>query len=104
MTLAPNSRYQGIAVVRLVRPDGSEIAYRAQRFAPDPAGFTAVGEHVVNDGDRLDNIAAVMIGDAELAWRIADANRAMRPGALTETVGHRLVITLPDAVGGGLRV
>ena len=51
------------------------------------------------EGDRLDNIAATLIGDAELAWRIADANRAMRPGALTEEQGRRLVITLPEGLG-----
>jgi hypothetical protein len=100
MTFAPNSRYQGIATAKLVREDGCEVAYLKQRFVPDPARFTLLAEHVVAEGDRLDNIAAVMIGDAELAWRIADASRAMRPGALTERIGRRLRVTLPEALGG----
>jgi hypothetical protein len=100
MTPAPNSRYQGIATAMLTRADGTEIAYRRQRLLPDPDGFTLLAEHVVTQGDRLDNIAAVLLGDAELAWRIADANCAMRPATLTETVGRRLRITLPDAVKG----
>lgn len=100
MTPAPNSRYQGIAQTKIVRADGSEVACLKQRFLPDPEGFALLAEHVVTEGDRLDNIAAVFLGDAELAWRIADANRAMRPGTLTETVGRRLSITLPDGVGG----
>jgi hypothetical protein len=35
-----------------------------------------------------------------LFWRICDANRAMRPGALTETIGSRLRITLPEGIPG----
>jgi hypothetical protein len=95
-----NSRYQGAEVLKYTAEDGSEIAYLAPRVVPDPSRFTAIGDHLVNEGDRLDNIAAQRVGDAELAWRIADANRAMRPGALTETVGARLVITLPEGFGG----
>lgn len=96
-----NSRYQGAEVLRWTREDGVEIAYLAARVVPDPARFTPIGEHVVAEGDRLDNIAAQRLGDPELAWRIADANRAMRPGALTEGSGARLRITLPEALGGG---
>lgn len=95
-----NSRYQGAEVLRYVAEDGSEVAWLVPRVVPDPSRFTAIGTHLVNEGDRLDNIAAQRLGDAELAWRIADANRAMRPGALTEKVGTRLVITLPEALGG----
>ncbi|TGX52359.1 LysM domain-containing protein [Sphingomonas gei] len=95
-----NSRYQGAEVLKYAAEDGTETAYLAPRVVPDPSRFTPIGEHLVNEGDRLDNIAAQRLGDAELAWRIADANRAMRPGALTETVGARLVITLPEGLGG----
>lgn len=95
-----NSRYQGAEVLKYVAEDGTEIAYIAPRVLPDPARFTQVGEHQVNEGDRLDNIAALRIGDAEAAWRIADANRAMRPNALTEVIGKKLAITLPEALGG----
>ena len=95
-----NSRYQGAEVLRYTAEDGTEIAYLAPRVVPDPSRFTKVGEHQVSEGDRLDNIAAQRLGDAELAWRIADANRAMRPNALTETVGTKLAITLPEALGG----
>ncbi|HEX6740514.1 MAG TPA: hypothetical protein VF079_01800 [Sphingomicrobium sp.] len=100
MTFPPNSRYQGIETVTLTLTDGTEVACLRQRLLPDPAQFTVVAEHVVQQGDRLDNIAAVTIGDAELAWRIADASRAMRPGALTERIGRRLRITVPYAGGG----
>ncbi|TFI56935.1 LysM domain-containing protein [Sphingomonas parva] len=95
-----NSRYQGAEVLRYTAEDGSEVSYLAPRIVPDPTRFVRVGEHVVTEGDRLDNIAAQRLGDAELAWRLADANTAMRPNALTETVGTRLAITLPEGLGG----
>ncbi len=104
MNLAANSRYQGVAETKFTRADGVEVAYLKQRFVPDPTGFSVLSEHAVADGDRLDNIAWILLGDAELAWRVADANRAMRPGSLTEVVGRRLVITLPAAMGGLPRV
>lgn len=100
MTFPANSRYHGIATAILTLGDGTEIAYLCPRLLPDPERFTLVAEHVVAEGDRLDNIAAVALGDPELAWRIADSSRAMNPLALTRQVGRRLRITLPEAVGG----
>jgi hypothetical protein len=100
MTFPANSRYHGTATAILTLEDGTEIAYLCPRILPDPARFTLVAEHVVAEGDRLDNIAAVTLGDPELAWRIADSSRAMNPFALTRRVGQRLRITLPEGVGG----
>jgi hypothetical protein len=50
----------------------------------------------------LDNISARApeIGDPELFWRICDANRALRPEALTEEIGRRLRITMPEGIPG----
>jgi hypothetical protein len=52
----------------------------------------------VTQGDRLDNIAAKYLGDPEQFWRLCDANGAMRPDALTETIGRWLRITLPEGI------
>ena len=57
-------------------------------------------EHAVVQGDRLDNLAGLYLGDPALFWRLCDANRAMRPEELTETVGRQLRITLPQGVTG----
>lgn len=54
----------------------------------------------MNEGERLDQVAAKYLGDPEAFWRIADANGAMRPQALTETAGRRLRITLPEGIPG----
>jgi hypothetical protein len=52
-------------------------------------------------GDRIDNIAASAFNDPQLYWRICDANKAMRPSELTETIGRLLRLTLPQGVPGG---
>jgi hypothetical protein len=74
--------------------------YLRRRFLPPPERFVTVQEHVVSERDRLDNISMRYLGDPEQAFRICDANRAMRPEALTERTGRRLRITLPDGVPG----
>src|SRR5262245_29056175 len=96
----PTSRYHGIAAGQLELPDGRVIAYVKRRFVPPPEDFALLSEHRVVAGDRLDNLAARYIGDPQQYWRICDANRAMRPDELTETVGRWLRITLPEGIPG----
>lgn len=98
----PNSRYNGLATKRLVTPEGEEIVYLSRRFVPQPELFALLREHTVVQGDRLDNLAALYLGDPELFWRICDANRALRPDELTEEVGRRLRMTLPAGLQGGV--
>lgn len=94
----PNSRYHGSPTKTLTQPGGKTVVYLGRRFVPPPERFSALREHVVAEGDRLDNLAAQYLGDPELSWRLADANNAMRPDALTEEVGRRLRITLPEGI------
>jgi nucleoid-associated protein YgaU len=96
----PSSRYHGIAAAQLTLPDGTTIAYVRRRFVPPPERFTLLVEHAVHAGDRLDNLAARYLGDPQQYWRICDANRAMRPDELIETIGRALRITLPEGVSG----
>ena len=98
VSFPPSSRYHGIATRKLELP-GEPIVYLARRFVPQPERFSALGDHVVTSGERLDHIAARHFGDAELFWRLCDANRALRPDDLLE-LGRRLVITLPEGVAG----
>jgi hypothetical protein len=94
------SRYFGIDTKTLTTADGKTIVYLLRRFLPSPDSFALLQLHVVTQGERLDNIAAQYMGDPEAFWRIADANGAMRPEELTETVGRTLRITLPAGVPG----
>lgn len=98
--LPPTSRYFAVGTATRVTRDGEEILYLRRRFAPHPEQLAPLGEHVVALGDRLDNVAAEHLADPEQFWRIADANRALRPEELVEHVGRRLRITLPDGVPG----
>ena len=96
------SRYYAIDIAMLELDDADEtkIAYLRRRFCPSPDRFALLSEHVVVQNDRLDNITAHYLGDPEQFWRIADANGAMHPDELTETVGRRLRITLPEGIPG----
>ena len=96
----PNSRYSGIATATLETNDGRTIIYVRRRFLPAPEAFALLQEHVVTEGERLDNITALYLGDPEQFWRISDANAAMRPEELTDTIGRRLRITMPEGIPG----
>lgn len=96
----PTSRYYGLETVKLVTDDGRSIIYLRRRFVPPPERFSLLSEHVVTEGERLDLITANYLDDPTAFWRVADANRAMRPEELTETPGRRLRITLPEGIPG----
>lgn len=94
----PTSRYHEVDVATLELPNGRRIAYLRRRFVPPAESFAPVRDHVVRDGERLDHVAAVHLGDPEQFWRIADANGAIAPEQLTDTPGRRIRITLPAGV------
>jgi len=96
----PNSRYYGHETAELETAEGKTVAYLRRRFVPPPERFALLVEHTVTEGERLDNIAAQYLGDPEQFWRLCDANGAIRPDELTETVGRRLRITLPEGIPG----
>lgn len=98
---APDSRYHGLDTAQWTGADGVPITYVRRRFIAPPEDFATLREHVVEMGDRLDNLAASHLGDPQQYWRICDANGALRPGELIETIGRRLRITLPEGVPGG---
>jgi hypothetical protein len=97
---APTSRYYSIETATLIAPDGTMITYLRRRFVPSPDQFNVLVEHTVADGERLDNITAQYMDDPEQFWRICDANNALDPNELTDTVGRTLRITLPQGIPG----
>jgi hypothetical protein len=100
-TLFPaTSRYHGLETKKLEKPDGTTIIYLKRRFVPQPENFELLQEHVVTEDERLDNITAHYLSDPGQFWQICDANRAMRPDELTDTIGYRLHITLPEGIPG----
>ncbi len=97
---APDSRYHGLDTAQWTRPDGETLSFVRRRFIPPPERFATLQEHRVAQGDRLDNLAAQYLGDPQQYWRLCDANGAIRPDELIETLGRRLRITLPEGVPG----
>jgi hypothetical protein len=95
----PTSRYYELETVKMtVRDSRGEprvISYKRRRFVPPGGAMTTLAEHIVTQGDRLDNLAARYVGDPEQFWRICDANEAMRPEELVEEVGRAIKIGLP---------
>ena len=97
---AANSRYCGIDSATFITADGRNVTYVRRRFVPQPEALAQLQQHSVSQGERLDIIAAQYLGDPELFWRIADANRAMRPEDLVATMGRVLRICLPQGSPG----
>ena len=96
---AQNSRYLGIATGTLTTAGGQTVAYVRRRFVPPASAFAAIGQYTVKQGERLDNMAAALLGDPELYWRLCDANGAMRPEELEQN-GRVLTVALPPGVPG----
>jgi hypothetical protein len=95
----PSSRYASVPTAR-IDIDGVAVVYVRRRFVPQPESLSVFGAHTVTQGERLDHIASQYLGDPELFWRICDANRALRPAELTDTIGRRLALALPEGVPG----
>jgi hypothetical protein len=96
---APNSRYQGTGTATLVTTGGQTVVYLQRRFVPRADSFAVLQQYTVAQGDRLDNMAAALLGDPQLFWRMCDANGALRPEEL-EVTGEVLNITLPQGIAG----
>jgi hypothetical protein len=94
----PESRYNGVPLATFTLSDGRTVRYLRRRLLPDASMLATIGEYRVVDGDRLDNLAASLLGDPLAAWRMADANVVLRMESLVEETGRRIRITLPEGV------
>ncbi len=92
------SRYYGIATATFVTADGRTVVYLLRRFVPDRTNAVVLAEHVVVQGDRLDNVTARYLGDPEQFWRLCDTNNAMQPEELTADshIGRTIRVPLPQ--------
>ena len=73
--------------------NGVSVNYLAPRILPMAAPTTAVTQVRPEEAYRLDLIAFRTLGNARLAWRVADANNAMDPFDLCAVPGA--VLALP---------
>ena len=99
MIFQPTSRYYLVETTTYDIAEERTVRYLRRRFLPPLDRFTTVQEHLVKEGDRLDNITARYLGDPEQFWRVCDANPILHPEELEEP-GRRVRITLPEGVPG----
>jgi hypothetical protein len=85
------SRYSSVVNATYQRPDGRTVTYKVLRITPDT---TAIQNHSVVQGDRLDLIAFQQYGDSEQFWRICDGNETITPDDLTDQVGASIRIPM----------
>lgn len=88
------SRYETVPTATLESASGRTVRYKRVRFIPPTSAPFGV---VVNQGDRLDQIAQRMYQDPELFWRICDANRALWPDDLVAEPGRIIRVPPPEA-------
>ena len=93
----PTSRYYNIETAFLTLPDGREQIYIRRRFLPEGTKMPVLVEVTITQGDRLDLITALTLGDPEQFWRVCDANNAMQPADLTREIGSRLRVPIPQS-------
>ena len=100
-TFPPTSRYASTPVEAFDPADGSPpVPFLGRRFCPRGESLALLYEVPVTQDDRRDRLGFRHLGDAELWWQLADANGAVDPRELTETVGRPLRVTLPPGVPG----
>lgn len=93
-----NSRYYKIQDANITFKDdeGGErkIVYKRRRFVPPMEDTGTLVEHIVTQGERLDNITARYMDDPTQFWRICDANLVLEPDELTDETGRSIRIAL----------
>jgi hypothetical protein len=78
-----------------VASDGNTVPYLKRRLLPQPDAIGIMSVATVRAGQRLDVIAARLVGDPLEFWRLADANNAMNPFDLAAVPGRLLRIPKP---------
>lgn len=88
MGFDPHSRYANVetATRTVTDADGRErvVQYKRRRIIPPQDDLPTLAQHLVSEGDRLDNITARYAGDPTGFWRLCDANNVLRPVELEE--------------------
>ncbi len=96
-----NSRYHGLPLRRQTLDDGREVAFVGRRFLPALDNYNRIAIHQVQDGDRLDLLAAQYFADPEQGWRIAEANGVRDPREALAQAGSRIAIAAASKLQGG---
>jgi hypothetical protein len=93
------SRYYGLPTATFHDEEGRAITYLTRRFCPQAGSLPLLATRELSPEERLDQFTARTLGDPTQFWRIADANDAMDPFALTEEPGRSLRVPAPQLPG-----
>lgn len=93
------SRHAGLATATTTLPDGRVVAHLVRRIVAEPDDLTERGRHEVDDGERLDHIAAAEWGDPTAWWLLVEGQVADLPADVVAEPGRRLRIVLPPTFG-----
>lgn len=100
-TFPPTSRYADVGVAAWDPGGGAPpVPFLRRRFCPRPELFALLYEVHVVEGDRRDALGYRHLGDAELWWRLADANGVVDPRDVGSPIGRRLRVTASEGVPG----
>jgi hypothetical protein len=91
------SRYYNLSDLKITLPNGEVVTYKSRRILPQGDDLPLLVEVQAKQGERLDTIAARILGDPEQFWRICDANNTMDPLELTNEPGLLIRISLPQS-------
>ncbi|MBY5530191.1 hypothetical protein E0H93_34850 [Rhizobium leguminosarum bv. viciae] len=89
------SRYANQKKLQYERRDGRIVSYAARRILPARESFDTLVDVYLGEGQRLDNIAALTLGDPQLFWQICDANGVLNPFDLMSGVGKMIKVPMP---------
>ena len=93
------SRYYniGTSTINVMESDGTvrQVNYVQRRIIPPLDDSLTIVEHTVTQGERLDNITALYLGDPLQFWLLCDSNNVLHPTELTETPGRVIDIVIP---------
>lgn len=93
----PSSRYHHIPTRTHVATDGREHEYKLRRFLPiAPSGSPPV-EIKLQAHDRLDLLAARLLGQPQMFWRLCDVNTSLDPFALTGATQAGRALRVPTS-------
>jgi hypothetical protein len=99
-TFGRDSRYYGLPLLTTTDARGDSVQYVSRRFVPRPELLSVLQRYRVRQGDRIDVIAAALIGNPLSYWQICDANLAIDPDDVTAHPGTFISITLPPGSAG----
>lgn len=88
-----NSRYRdaGIALFQ-PGPEAPPMPYVKRRFIAQRRDIPIAAEVMIHAGDRPDLLAARVLGEPLLYWRVADANAVLDAAELTDTPGAHVLV------------